>query len=276
MTIRNKFQVLQEQLKALPGLAVAFSAGVDSTFLLQAAYEVLGDRVLAVTARSPLHPEREYREALAFVQKNGIPHRVIVSEELANEKFTENPPHRCYYCKRGLFAQIWETARICGIEHVADGSNLDDLQDYRPGRKALIELGVKSPLCEAGLAKDEIRVLSREMGLSTWDKPALACLATRFPYGERITREKLAIVDKAEQYLKDLGFKQVRVRRHGDTARIEVAPGERGKFFDCALLDRVEAKFKEFGFTYTALDLKGYRSGSMNESAGINCDNNRL
>lgn len=247
-------------------LAVAFSGGVDSTFLLKVAYEVLKDRVLAVTARSSTYPEREFKEAMSFVQGLGARHIVIISEELDIGNFSANPINRCYFCKKELFTKIIEVAFENNINHVADGSNIDDLDDYRPGLTALKELAVLSPLREAGLTKEDIRILSKEAGLSTWNKPPFACLASRFPYGQEITREKLDMVDKAEQYILDMGIKQVRVRHHGDIARIEVTADERSRFFDAELSDMIYDKFKQIGYKYTALDLKGYRTGSMNET----------
>jgi uncharacterized protein len=246
-------------------LAVAYSGGVDSTFLLKVSHDVLQDRAIAVTARSSTYPEREFKEAAEFTRSAGIKHIVIQSEELEIEGFTNNPPNRCYLCKYELFSKIKEVAEKYHIQSIAEGSNINDLGDYRPGMQAIKELGIISPLKNAGLGKDAIRKLSKQMGLPTWDKPAFACLASRFPYGVKITREKLAMVNKAEQYLLDLGFKQVRVRHHGDTARIEVAEFERLKFFDLELMYNVYKQFKEIGFAYTALDLKGYRTGSMNE-----------
>jgi len=262
----EKFNRLKENLKEMGSAVVAFSGGVDSTFLLKVAHNVLGDNVTAITARSSTYPEREYREAVEFTSSNNIKHITIVSEELEIEGFSENPTNRCYFCKHELFSKIGKYAKENGIKFVLDGSNADDLGDYRPGLKAINELGVVSPLKDVGLTKEEIRILSRELGLKTWDKPAFACLSSRFPYGQKITREKLEMVDRAEQYLLDLGFRQVRVRHHGDIARIEVAAHERKKFFDEQLMDKVSEEFKKIGFTYTALDLKGYRIGSMNET----------
>jgi uncharacterized protein len=238
---------------------------VDSTFLLKIAHDVLQDQVIAVTARSSTYPEREYKEAAEFTRNAGIKHIIIQSEELDIEGFTANPPNRCYLCKYELFSKIKEVAEKYGIKHIAEGSNIDDLGDYRPGMQAIKELGIISPLKDVELGKDAIRKLSKKMGLPTWDKQSFACLASRFPYGEKITRDKLAMVDRAEQYLLNLGFKQVRVRHHGDTARIEVAGKERLKFFDLELMDNVYKQFQEIGFAYTSLDLKGYRTGSMNE-----------
>jgi len=265
MDSRSKLDALRNAIKAMGSMAVSFSGGVDSTFLLKVAHDVLGDKVIAVTARSSTYPEREFGEAVDFANQLGVEHIVIVSEELDIEGFSENPFNRCYLCKHELFSKICEIAKERDIKHVADGSNVDDLNDYRPGLKAMVELGIVSPLREAGLTKEEIRILSKEMQLPTWDKPAFACLSSRFPYGQKITKEKLAMVDKAEQYLLDLGFRQIRVRHHGDIARIEVSASERGKFFDNGLMDQVYEAFKRLGFTYVALDLRGYRTGSMNE-----------
>jgi len=272
MELKEKMELLKTNLRKLESLAVAFSGGVDSTFLLKAAHDILGDRTVAVTARSSTYPEREFREACEFTSQHGIRHIVIESEELEIEGFSDNPVNRCYFCKHELFEKIAEVAAQNGIRYMADGSNLDDLGDYRPGLQAVKELGVVSPLREAGMTKEDIRYLSREMGLPTWNKQAFACLSSRFPYGQKITREKLAMVDKAEQFLLDLGFRQVRVRHHGDIARIEVSAEERKRFFDTGLMDQVNDRFKEIGFSYTALDLKGYRTGSMNETLSLGSD----
>ena len=265
MEIENKLDKLKKHLKQLKSVAVAYSGGVDSTFLLKVAHDVLGEDVIAVTARSSTYPEREFREAAEFVLKTGIRHVVITSEELDIEGFSDNPTNRCYYCKRELLAKTIEVAHSNNIQHVVEGSNSDDTGDYRPGMQAVRELGVKSPLLEAGLGKEEIRILSKKMDLPTWNKPAFACLASRFPYGQQITSDKLQTIDQAEQFLLDLGFRQVRVRHHGSIARIEVSVAERNKFFNTALMDRIYEKFKQLGFLYAALDLRGYRTGSMNE-----------
>jgi pyridinium-3,5-biscarboxylic acid mononucleotide sulfurtransferase len=264
----KKLEYLKDIIKKMEKLAVAFSGGVDSTFLLKVAHDVLGENVIAVTARSSTYPEREFAEASEFIGKLGVKHIVIVSEELEIEGYASNPTDRCYYCKKELFTKIKDIAMQNGIKYVADGSNIDDLGDYRPGMRAVKELSVVSPLKEAEMTKDDIRLLSKDMGLPTWNKQPFACLASRFPYGNEITLEKLGMVDKAEQYLLDLGFRQLRVRHHGDVARIEVSPEERVKFFDVQLMDKVYAKFIEIGYRYVALDLKGYRTGSMNEAIG--------
>lgn len=266
MNAHEKLDQLKEDIKNMGSLAISFSGGVDSTFLLKVAADVLGDRVVAVTARSSTYPEREFREAEAFAKNLGVKHVVIVSEELDIEGFSENPVNRCYFCKHELFEKVKDVAKQQGVSYVADGSNMDDLGDYRPGMQAVEELAVVSPLKRAGMDKADIRLLSQEMGLPTWNKQSFACLASRFPYGHKITREKLDMVDQAEQFLLDMGFRQVRVRHHGDLARIEVAAEERSRFIEDELMDRIYAEFKKIGFTYVALDMKGYRTGSMNET----------
>lgn len=266
MDLQEKFELLKKNLSETGSLCVAFSGGVDSTFLLKAAFDVLGDKVLAITARSSTYPEREYKEAVEFTSKYGILHEVILSEELEVDGFSDNPVNRCYLCKNELFDKIGDIAKARGISYIAEGSNMDDLGDYRPGLTAVSEHKVLSPLRQAELTKEEIRTLSKEMGLPTWNKPAFACLSSRFPYGQKITREKLQMVDKAEQFLLDHNFRQVRVRHHGDIARIEVGQPEMEKFLNLELMKEVQEYFKKLGFSYTALDLKGYRTGSMNET----------
>lgn len=261
--MNNKLVVLKEYLKSLDSVAVAFSSGVDSTFLLKVAHDVLGDRAIAVTVCSRLFPVRELNEAKEFCEKEGIRHIIMESEELAIEGFAENPKNRCYLCKRELFSRMAEAVKELGIENIAEGSNIDDNGDYRPGLIAVAELGIKSPLRYAELSKKEIRELSREFGLNTWEKPSFACLASRFVYGETITVEKLEMVDKSEQYLLDLGFSQVRVRIHDRLARIEISPDEFSKLL--AVREQVSSYLKMLGFAYVSMDLAGYRTGSMNE-----------
>lgn len=264
--LHEKYEALLACIKSLGSLAVAFSGGVDSTFLLYAAQEALGDKVLAVTARSETFPDREKEEAAAFCKEHGIRQLVFNSRELDIPGFRENPKDRCYYCKKELFTRITELAAENGCAFAAEGSNTDDLGDYRPGLKAVEELGVTSPLRTAKLTKQEIRELSREFGLPTWDKPSFACLASRFVYGEEITAEKLKMVGEAEQFLLDLGFRQMRVRMHGENlARIEVLPEDIGRITSPGIREKIAEKCKEIGFAYAAVDLQGYRTGAMNE-----------
>ena len=262
--IEAKLARLRTLLRETGGIAIAFSSGVDSTFLLKVAHEELGEKAIAVTARSHSFPKREQDEAAAFCARDGIRQVVVDSEELAIPGFRQNPTNRCYLCKKELFTKILEIARAEGLSAVAEGSNMDDLGDYRPGLQAVRELGIRSPLREAGLTKAEIRELSRALGLPTWNKPSFACLASRFPYGEEITVERLARVERAEQYLLDLGFGQVRVRSHGDLARIELCAADIPKAVEQR--EKIHAALKGFGFAYVALDLLGYRTGSMNET----------
>ena len=262
----KKYQTLLESLRQCGTLAVAFSGGVDSTFLLKCAHDVLGDGVTAYTARSCSFPERELNEARDFCDSEHIRHVILDSEELDIPGFRDNPRNRCYLCKRELFEKITASCLENGIIWIAEGSNTDDDGDYRPGLTAIAELGILSPLREAGLCKQEIRQLSRRLGLATWDKQSFACLSSRFVYGEHITPERLKMIDKAEQLLLDLGFQQVRVRIHGQVARIEVLPEEIGKLAVPDVRNRVSTAFHELGFSFVSLDLDGYRTGSMNQT----------
>lgn len=270
MDINDKYEKLKNYLISLESVAIAFSSGVDSTFLLLTAVDALGtDKVIAVTARSCLFPKRELDEATAFCEDNKIKHFVVDSEELDIDGFRKNPVNRCYLCKHELFEKILAIAKENGIQAVCEGSNMDDNGDYRPGLTAVAELGIKSPLRYAQLSKQEIRDLSKERGLTTWDKPSFACLSSRFVYGETISEERLGMVDRAEQLLMDIGFHQIRVRVHGEgkgtIARIELDPEEFPLIMKDSVREMVDMRLKSFGFAYVTLDLLGYRTGSMNQ-----------
>ena len=261
----SKFESLKSILKDMETVLVGFSGGVDSSFLLKTAQDVLGDRVLAVIAKSETYPEKEQGEAVKLAEEWKVPLKIIQTDELDNPEFVQNPPTRCYFCKNELFSKLKEIASSEGILFVCDGANYEDLDDFRPGAKAAEELGVRSPLKEAGLIKDEIREISRWMGLPTWNKPSLACLSSRFPYNTEIDRDSLKQISLAEDYLRSKGFTQVRVRHHGQIARIEVEPDEIVIMMDPELRQDVVENLKAFGYAYVALDLAGYRTGSMNE-----------
>lgn len=260
----KKLELLKNYLGELGSMVVAFSSGVDSTFLLKVAHDLLGDKVLAVTASSKFVPRRELEEAKNFCTNNGIRQIIFEADVLSIAGVKENPPNRCYLCKRSLFTEIKKIAALNNLAFVVEGSNMDDIGDYRPGLQAISELDIKSPLRYVEMYKSEIRELSKAMNLPTADKPSFACLASRFVYGETISPEKLSMVERAEELLRTKDFKQFRVRIHGKLARIEILPADFDRIMQQEIRREIAEKFREFGFDYVALDLQGYRVGSMN------------
>lgn len=263
--IQQKLYDLKSYFLDCGKVAVAYSGGVDSTFLLWTAYEVLKDQAIAITAKPASFPEWELKESIYFTKENRIQHIIVEFDEFLIEGFAENPENRCYLCKKALFLKLISAANKAGTTCIIDGSNLDDEGDYRPGLQAIAELRIDSPLRRLKFTKEDIRKLSKEAGLPTWQKPSFACLATRFVYGETITKEKLKMTEKAEQFLREQGFTQIRVRVHGNLARIELLPLEADRIITPELRRLVHDQLKEFGFQYVTLDLQGYRTGSMNE-----------
>ena len=267
--LKEKRKHLVSLLKQFDSLMIAFSGGVDSTFLLAISHEVLKDNVTAITATSILHPEWEKNEAIEFAKHLGVKHLMITSREMTRKDFRDNPTDRCYICKKLLFEDLWTIAKDNGIEHIAHGATVDDLDDFRPGFAAAKEWEIKAPLIDADLTKDDIRRLSREMGLKTWNKPSMACFASRIPYGKLITKENLQMVAKAEKIILGLGFTSCRVRLHDKMARIEIDLAEIGRILDAKTRHVIIKKLKDIGFLYVALDLEGYRQGSMNRRKGV-------
>jgi uncharacterized protein len=267
---REREAALVERLRALPSLIVAYSGGVDSAYLALVATRTLGDRALCVTADSPSYPERHRTMALDIARTFGFQHEIIETGELANPAYRANHADRCYHCKHELFTGLTALARSRGYAAVADGNNADDRGDYRPGRRAAREFGVISPLDDAGLAKADIRQLSLEAGLPTWDEPASACLSSRIPYFSEVTPEKLTAIERGEDALRALGFRVLRVRHHGDVARIELGRDEMARAMEPEIAGAIDSALRDLGFKYVTLDLKGYRLGSLNEAIKLN------
>src|SRR5262245_36610276 len=263
--LRAREAALFARLRAFPSLVVAYSGGVDSAFLAWAAHRTLGERALSVTADSASYPERHRQMALTIARDFGLSHEIIHTGELERPEYRANQPDRCYYCKNELFTHLSRLAADRGFAAVADGSNADDRGDYRPGRRAAREFGVISPLDDANLTKDDVRTLSREAGLPTWDEPASACLSSRIPYFSEVTESKLHVIEQAEEAVRALGFRVLRVRHHDDIARIEVARDEMARLLDPEIGAAVDRALRRLGFRFVTVDLKGYRLGSLNE-----------
>lgn len=262
--LNDKLNILINDLKEMKSVAIAYSGGVDSNFLLKVAKDTLGENVLAITISAMMHSQREIEEAKNYAKEYKVNHILYNIDNLDLDEFIENGPLRCYHCKKFIFSKIKEIASEHNIKYILDGTNLSDLDDYRPGLKALDELNIVSPLKNAKLTKEEIRILSKELNVKTYKKPSFSCLATRIPVGDKITKEKLKMIEQGENFLQDNNFSQYRVRVHNDIARIEVDKKEINKFYDDEMINKINLKFKEIGFKYVTLDLNGYKMGSMN------------